>query len=244
MATATEPRRRAVVIGIASTTALGAVAGAVDAVCFDRLFAVYPANQSGNAILFGIALGHASWSQAWRPAVAMVGFVLGVALAVLLRAAAPSSRRAQILLGIEAVLLVAVALDVGQVTEVPGLLTGWHAAWLLLVTSIAMGVQTDVIRQHAGVSISTTYETGALTNVAEHAVAAATGRPSKGPRHAIAIIILGFVLAGYIGGAAVGARLALTWGWVFVVPIAAIGVLLVTAPWWMPEDSPADERTG
>ena len=56
------------------------IAGYVDAIGFTRLFDVFPANQSGNAVLLGVAIGDPSWDQGWRPGLSMVMFVLGVAI--------------------------------------------------------------------------------------------------------------------------------------------------------------------
>ena len=39
------------------------IAGYVDAIGFTRLFQVFPANQSGNAVLLGIAIGDPSWQD-------------------------------------------------------------------------------------------------------------------------------------------------------------------------------------
>ena len=43
---------------------LAAVAGFVDAVGFNRLFGVFPANQSGNVAFLGMAIGSARFSPA------------------------------------------------------------------------------------------------------------------------------------------------------------------------------------
>jgi len=39
---------------------MAVIAGYVDAIGFTRLFAVFPANQSGNAVLLGVAIGDPS----------------------------------------------------------------------------------------------------------------------------------------------------------------------------------------
>jgi uncharacterized membrane protein YoaK (UPF0700 family) len=230
-----EPERRATTAGVTASALLGAVAGFVDAVCLNRLFGVYPANQSGNAILFGVALGEARWSFAWRPATAITGFVAGVALAALVRPRLPGPWQTRILLLVEVVLLALVAAVAGSVTALPGLLDGFEAVTLLLVASIAMGVQTEVIRTHAGVALSTTYETGAMVTVAEHAVDAASGRGGARAAHRRTIVVLLVVLFGYIGGAAAGAHLAGDWGGALLVPLLALVALLVSAPAWMPD---------
>src|SRR5689334_5480651 len=58
---------------LVAAVALAAVAGFVDAVCFGHLFDVFPANQSGNIIFFGVAIGDQDASQLWPSATAMVG---------------------------------------------------------------------------------------------------------------------------------------------------------------------------
>jgi uncharacterized membrane protein YoaK (UPF0700 family) len=218
------------VLGAATAAVLGAVAGLIDAVCFDQLFGVFPANQSGNAIFFGVALGNASWSSAWRPGLSMLGFVAGVALSWRLGVRVPVRHRARVLLAIELVLLAALTIAVGDVTDVREVLGGARAAVLLAVASAAMGVQTEVMRTHAGVPISTTYQTGALTNLGEHVVRETAAAPEDRPASSRAIVVLAWVLAGYIGGAAVGARLARDWGGVLVVPLVVLVGLIVVAP--------------
>lgn len=223
---------RATAVGAASSVTLGAVAGYVDAICFGHLFGVFPANQSGNAIFLGVAIGDGSTSQAWRPAAAMIGFALGVAGAVALGAATRAQLRARLLLLIEIVMLAAVAVDVGSVTDVSHLLDGARGGGLLIVASAAMGVQTEIIRSHAGVTLATTYQTGALTHIAEDVADAATGGRERKAGSARAIVILSTVLVGYIAGAALGARLGSTWGAALAVPVVALVALLAAASEW------------
>jgi uncharacterized membrane protein YoaK (UPF0700 family) len=223
---------RPAALPLAASSVLGAVAGFVDAVCFDRLFEVFPANQSGNAVLLGIGLGDASGTAIWRPATAMVGYALGVVLAVVVRRSGRVRRTARALLGAEVVLLAVVVALVGPVTAIDQPLGGAGAAALLLLTCVAMGIQTEVIRTHAGVALSTTYQTGALTRIAEDAVAAGAGGAAERRAAVAPMTVLATVLVGYIGGAALGARLSDDWGWALVVPVVILAVLAAVEPWW------------
>ena len=74
---------------------LAMIAGYVDAIGFTRLFEVFPANQSGNAVLLGVAIGDPSWNQGWRPGLSIAMFMVGVAIGVVLGAHLPASRRAR-----------------------------------------------------------------------------------------------------------------------------------------------------
>jgi len=78
------------------------IAGYVDAIGFTRLFEVFPANQSGNAVLLGVAIGDPSWEQGWRPGLSIVMFMVGVAIGVVLGAHLDASRRAPVLLALVA----------------------------------------------------------------------------------------------------------------------------------------------
>ena len=91
------------------------IAGYVDAIGFTRLFDVFPANQSGNAVLLGVAIGDPSWNQGWRPGLSMVMFVVGVGLGFAIGGHLGASRRTPTLLAVEAVLLVVFAAVAGNV---------------------------------------------------------------------------------------------------------------------------------
>jgi uncharacterized membrane protein YoaK (UPF0700 family) len=215
---------------------LAAVAGYVDAVCFGHLFDVFPANQSGNIIFFGVAIGDRDASQLWPSATAMVGFAIGAGAASLVRHRLTSPRGigpTRLLLAVECVLVTVVAVAVGSITEVTALLDGGRAVLVLLALSISMGVQTEVLQAHAGVSVSTTYQTGALARIAENVAGAATDRSAAERRQRRGPLgILTVVLAGYIGGAALGAWLVGSWGGVLLVPIVVLVAIIATEPMW------------
>ena len=58
------------------------------------------------------------------------------------------------------------------------------SAVLLVLAGVAMGVQTDVISRLAGVGMSTTYQTGALTHIAQAVVGLVDRGFAQTPRRA------------------------------------------------------------
>jgi uncharacterized membrane protein YoaK (UPF0700 family) len=210
---------------------LAFVAGCTDAIGYDRVFAVFPANQSGNAVLLGIALGRGDGGQAWRPAVAIAGFVFGVALGIVLGSRLTTRRRPELLLGLELGLLVPLAVVVLVDPRPSAQLSGITSGILVVLTACAMGLQTEVIGRVAGVAVATTYQTGAITRIAESVArrfAPADGRP--GVARGLAVLLC--VLVVYVGGAAAGAALG-SWRGAGFVPMAvlvAVALLAAVAP--------------
>ena len=212
------------------------IAGAVDAIGFTRLFDVFPANQSGNAVLFGVAIGDPSWEQGWRPGLSMVTFVFGVAVGFVVGAHLGAARRTPTLLGIEAVLLLVFAAVAGNVEGDTAPIGGAREVFLLTVSSIAMGIATDVVRRVAGVAVYTTFQTGTIARLAEtgaaeveHAlgVRGAPAVPSDARR---VLAVLGAVIGGYIVGSAIGAAVVSEWGYALWIPaIMCTALVFVTA---------------
>ncbi len=199
---------------------LGVVAGCVDAISFEHVFGVFPANQSGNAALLGIDLGMLRGGEAWRPAVAILGFGIGVVVAILVGTRLRHRWRAELLLGAEGLLLVPLSVVVLWNRRPFEQLSSVANGCLLLVTACAMGMQTEVIGRVAGTSVATTYQTGAITRIAETVAA----RVSPGPRGrtvAAGIAVLLLVLGGYVGGAALGAALG-AWSGSMIVPLTVL----------------------
>jgi uncharacterized membrane protein YoaK (UPF0700 family) len=197
------PRRAQLVVAVT----LALVAGCVDAVSFDRIFQVFPANQSGNAVLLGIGIGAGHADEAWRPAAAIAGFMIGVAGAVIVGDRVSRLHRPTMLLGIESALLTALTIALVAV-ERPRALSGPASGALLVLAAVAMGIQTEVIGRVAGVTVATTYQSGAIARIAD-----VTGRRPERPEGLTAdapppgLAVLGSVLLAYIAGATLGAAL-------------------------------------
>jgi uncharacterized membrane protein YoaK (UPF0700 family) len=117
-----------------------------------------------------------------------------------------------------------------------------------------MGVQTDAIRRAGGISVVTTYQTGAIARIAESVAdpaptdaaptdptpadpaptdPAATGRGDATPPLRLLRVVLLVVLASYVGGAAVGEGVAQAWGgvlWGACAVCAVLGVVAASGP--------------
>ena len=139
---------------------LAAVAGFVDAVGFNRLFGVFPANQSGNVAFLGMAIGGDGPAAGWRCALSIAGFATGTAAGFLLGHRLGPRRRGPTLIVVELVLLLVVTVVAGNV-DGRGLSGGFTGVVLVALGSFAMGIQTEAIRRVAGVAVATTYQSGA-----------------------------------------------------------------------------------
>jgi len=206
---------------------LATITGYVDAVGYTRLFGVFPANQSGNVVLFGIALGDPDWGHAWRPALAMAAFVAGVAVGVAAGRRLRPRRRMASLVAVEAVGLAVVAVLAGDLAGRTAPFGGGREVVMLGVAALVMGLQTDVIRTAARVSVSTTFLTGTLVRVADEVGGTQPRDLARSAEHRRVLAVLGAVVVMYIAGAAVGTAVADGWGGALWVPAAGAAVLAV-----------------
>jgi uncharacterized membrane protein YoaK (UPF0700 family) len=177
--------------------------GCVDVVTLTVIGGAFTSVITGNLILIGRGLGTATLDPALHAAMAVAGYIVGVALGSRLaqRARAPQGenspawpRQATIVLAAECVLLIAInAAWIGYGAAPPTA----AADVLLVVAGICLGMQGAAARNIAG-NPSTTYMTGALTGLVE---ALATGRARKAdPTAAVGLPSL-------VAGAACGAVL-------------------------------------
>jgi uncharacterized membrane protein YoaK (UPF0700 family) len=117
------------------------------------------------------------------------------------------------------------------------------SAVLLVLAGVAMGVQTDVISRLAGVGMSTTYQTGALTHIAQAVVGLVDRGFAQTPRraHRLSLGVLSAVFGAYLLGAVVGAGPGRS-SWALYVPPVVV-LVLGLASWRWPGAESTDDHT-
>jgi uncharacterized membrane protein YoaK (UPF0700 family) len=134
---------------------LAVAAGCVDAACFLGLDQIFTANQTGNTVLLGIAIGRGDGDAVARAGLAVVAFVAGVLLGGAALRGAPRgwSRRLALVLVGEALLLALLAVLWRPAGTLPA----------IAVAAVAMGAQSAATLQAGIPGVTTTFVTGAIT---------------------------------------------------------------------------------
>jgi uncharacterized membrane protein YoaK (UPF0700 family) len=183
---------------------LAAVAGCLDALSLARLTGTFVAFQSGNTVLGGLEVGRGNWAEAWPPLVAVGTYVAGSALTPFVIDSAGDVRHARrrlfawatILLAVDA-LIVLVGFGIGsERPEGVGRYAGIVAA------TLAMAMQTAIVRVVDGVSVSSTFSSGMLVRFGQ--AIGETIHPATRPGEVRVLRILGVVNAAFLGGSIVG----------------------------------------
>jgi uncharacterized membrane protein YoaK (UPF0700 family) len=181
------------------------VAGYVDAFVFLRVAEVFTANQSGNLVVAGIALGSHPGEGTVLPLVAVTAYVLGAGLSVALFDGHDGGRRR-----IVGVLATLIGVLVGLILLLESADMGHRRGgvrWVVYLTvalaALAMGSQATAVRQVGAVPVLTTAGSGAVTNLG-------VSLARLGPRGArqearTAAGLLALTTSAYVGGAALGA---------------------------------------
>src|SRR5258705_1026149 len=203
----TMPKRRAAGdsnLGVARRDrillALAFAAGCVDALSYLGLSRVFTANMTGNAVLLGLAIGQTEELQVAHSSAAIVGFILGVVVAAKLtgppRERVVWSRGITLALCVEFVVLVVFAF--AWWLSLPRF-AGGVLAGLIVLSGLAMGIQSAVARRLAVPGVSTTFITGTITALVAEltAVSGATGE-----RRRMSLIIGALVAGAGTGGVA------------------------------------------
>ena len=200
--------------------ALTFAAGCVDALSYLGLSHVFTANMTGNAVLLGLAIGQTQELQVAHSSAAIVGFVAGVVIAAKLvgptRDRVVWSVRITVALGLEFVVLLVFAM---------GWLGGPRAAGpellgMIVLSGLAMGIQSAVARRLAVPGISTTYITGTITALVAEltSVSGAVGERRR------MTAVIGALVAGAVTG---GLMLAYARGAAAFVPALVVAAALV-----------------
>jgi uncharacterized membrane protein YoaK (UPF0700 family) len=204
---------------LALAAGLAAVAGCLDALSLARLTGTFVAFQSGNTVIGGFEVGRGNWAQAWPPLVAVVTYIAGSAFTPFIVDSSADDRNARrrlfawatVLLAVDA-LIVLVGFGIG--TERPEGV-GRYAA--IVAATLAMAIQTAIIRTVDGVPVSSTFSSGMLVRFGQ-AIGEAI-HPSTRTGELRVLRILGVVNAAFLGGSIVGGVL-----------IIAIDNLAILAP--------------
>jgi uncharacterized membrane protein YoaK (UPF0700 family) len=197
---------------LAFASSLAAVAGCLDALSLDRLTGTFVAFQSGNTVLVGLEIGQGHLARAWPPLVAVLTYVVGSALTPFVIRSGDGVRSApRRLLAWATVLLAAdvgiVLLGFGTGSETP---TGVLRYLGIIAATMAMAMQTPVVRTVDGVPVSTTFSSGMLVRLGQ-----SLGdllHPAARARELPVTRILGFTNLAFLGGAIAGGVMIEAWG--------------------------------
>lgn len=183
--------------------ALAFAAGYIDALSYLGLSHVFTANMTGNTVLLGIALAQLDGDAIARSSLALAGFLAGAAAGAWIVERDHSDslwpRAVTLALTLESLLLLVFA--VGWYLAHDTLATATTTAALIVLSALAMGVQSAAVSRLEITGITTTYLTGTLTNLAA-LLMGRTRRKSKSFRHSALLAVVWIV---YIGGAVVAA---------------------------------------
>ncbi|GAA2026981.1 YoaK family protein [Agromyces tropicus] len=199
--------------------------GVIDAVGYLALDRVFTANMTGNVVILGMALTGADGLPVAGPALALVGFVAGAAIAgrAVRGECAGWSRRSTAVFGATAAVLAAVAIVAGAMGTPP------EPVALAVTTSlgIAMGMQAGTARHLAVKDVTTVVVTSTLAGLAADSWLG--GRASAHPwRRRVGAVVL--ICAGASVGAAtlhVGFWLGVTVSAVLTIAVTIAGHLTI-----------------
>jgi uncharacterized membrane protein YoaK (UPF0700 family) len=211
---------------LALAASLAAVAGSLDAVSLDRLTGTFVAFQSGNTVLMGLEIGQGHFARVWPLLFAVLTYIAGSALTpFVIRAGSGIIGAPRRLLvgatGLMAVDAVIVLVGVGTGTERP---TGVLRYLGIIAATLAMAMQTPVVRRVQGVVVSSTFSSGMLVRLGQSL--GELIHPGARTRERSVAKILGITNAAFLGGAIVGGIAIDTWGnLAILVPAFALAVV-------------------
>ena len=230
----TRPRQQILtVIAIALTFA----SGAADVASFTRLGGVFTSVMTGNIVLWGLAVARGSLTLASHTAVAIAGYIAGVAVGTWVAhgvkdASAPREDSPGGVLPVHVIWVL-----VAELTLLAGFAVGWEvsgaapAGWaqfaLLATLAAAMGMQSSAVKDMGLTEVSTTYLTGTLTGLVSSLVSPGQDTPHGLRRFG--------VLIGLVAGASLcGLLVATAADGVPALPLAALitTIAAATGPDW------------
>ncbi len=216
---------------------LTATSGYVDAVSYLGLGHVFTANMTGNTVLLGLELVQGHGAAALRSAVALAGFVAGVALGSAIADCGERHSlwpvRVTAACAVEGLILLALTVGGAHIGMRSGALT---VSVLIAFSALAMGLQSGAVRILGVVGVTTTYITGTWTSMVAglvgqlrhaHAPDRSGGR-SQEPRRGVGIQAA--VVGVYLAAAVAGGAAEIAWHWAaMLLPTVAVGLVVALA---------------
>jgi uncharacterized membrane protein YoaK (UPF0700 family) len=207
--------------------ALAFAAGYIDALSYLSLGRVFTANMTGNTVLLGMALAQLNGEAAVRSGLALGGFLAGAALAAWLveRDHSPHHWPPAVThaLMLEGVILAVFAM--GRPLASGALSAEAVTAMLIVLSALAMGVQSAAVHRLEVTGITTTYITGTLTNLVARLMGRERRKDGSGAHRRA---LLAAVWGTYLAGAAVGTG-ALSQCQVLALVVPPVLILVVGA---------------
>ena len=216
---------RATNVGIAC---LAVASSSLDVITFLTLDQVFASAMTGNSALLGIAISRGNWVAASKPAIALIGFVIGTATATAASNANLSSARQRAAL-MKLLLLEATCLAIFALARQPssdGMPIVRHSL-LILLCAFSMGIQVVVAKTVGAKGVSTIVFTSTVAAAASSVVNILLGRQS-GPQVRDDTVRQVLSFAAYVCGAVIAGILAwskfvlLAW-----LPVTAVLLALV-----------------
>jgi uncharacterized membrane protein YoaK (UPF0700 family) len=212
--------------------------GAMDVASFTRLGAVFASVMTGNIVLWGLAAARGSLALATHTAVAIAGYVAGVAAGSRIAVGTGKGRAGEGGRGEQQRDGVWPAHVTWALLAELGLLGGFAAGWeitggrpggwvqfgLLAVAAAGMGVQASAVKNMGLAEVSTTYLTGTLTGLVSSLVNPNQATPDRWRR-------LGVLLGLAAGASLTGLLVATAPDGVPALPLAALVTCVVLASW-------------
>lgn len=196
-----EPRLIATKNGL--LLALAFAAGYIDALSYLGLGHVFTANMTGNTVLLGIAFAEFDIGAIRRSGIALAGFLVGAAIGAWIVERDHSDSRwpraVTYTLALESGILFTFAAFWYLIHDTAK--TPTTTGTLIVLSALAMGLQSAAVIRLEITGIATTYLTGTLTNLA----ALLMGRSLRKSKPFHRSVMLAAVWIAYIGGAVIAA---------------------------------------
>jgi uncharacterized membrane protein YoaK (UPF0700 family) len=204
-------------LGLAFVGGYGDAAGFV-------LAKTFTGHVTGNLVLAAIAVAAHDWRAMLGPLLAVVTFLIGIFVSVLIvrpLKAWSSWPLLPAIMAIEIILILAASL---------ALTSGVHGVEIFVIfVSLALGLQNGAFRRAGGISVHTTYLTGMITSLisTEAEQYAPQGVPPPVSAHDPKISLLCGIWIAFVLGAGTGAAMVLHFGALGMLGAAVPLILLV-----------------